>query len=98
MSIHNLNFKNTNMKDVEFILVNTLRTFKYIFSAKPKYTGNQTETVHAYVGQSVLLPCTSSGYPPPTTHFTPSYDPKGKNRYAMLNAGMQIQSVEITDG
>ena len=66
-------------------------------SAKPNFTNNSTETITAYIGQTVDLPCNSSGYPPPSVTITPSIDPTGKNRYTMTSEGLRIRNLETGD-
>ncbi|KAK3595461.1 hypothetical protein CHS0354_003454 [Potamilus streckersoni] len=65
--------------------------------AKPSYQGAPTQVVSAYSGQSVVLPCKTFGYPPPTVQFTPITDPLGLGRYLLVQDGLQIQNVKLSD-
>jgi len=65
--------------------------------ARPEVSGNSTEIVFAYGGQTVLLPCSGSGTPAPSVTFTPSRDPTGNGRYIMTGAGLTINNVQTSD-
>ncbi|XP_041355490.1 peroxidasin homolog [Gigantopelta aegis] len=62
--------------------------------ATPTYQGLPQVTLHAVIGQTVVLPCKPSGYPPPRVTWNL---PITASRYHTSSAGLTIKGVVATD-
>ncbi len=68
-----------------------------MFSAAPKEIGTHAVTIHATVGDNVLLGCNESGYPPPSVEWIPSLSLLGTTRYVQSKDGLTLMGAQLSD-